>query len=344
MASTKDTPSPPTFGKQDWVVLQVLPEFQPQVVLRDVYEFWETSLCLPEKENELKRIDEAKKSAAKSMTGCRSTMEQLREKYKSQRLERFKPQTFADARFKFLKRKVLTLENELKSRTRGQPKKNRIKCPLCVKTFATNQHMLRHKDIHSGVSSNFKCDICDKCFVQECTLSRHKRTCHIEEKFRCYKCPATYARKDSLEKHLKKGKHHIQSHCIFCDQTIVSISLRAEHEHVIKPRCHPFGKTCKNVVNRRKITQNYAKCKKAKKGPMTWSGSCSCAAHESITCCQHHKSEDTCHPWGQTCAPHCDQVEDNCQDRNKCNTDFRFAEDEKYNKMVSSGFSRDWYT
>jgi len=49
-------PSLPTFDMQDWVILEELSDFQPQVELRDVYKFKETAINLPDKENELERI------------------------------------------------------------------------------------------------------------------------------------------------------------------------------------------------------------------------------------------------------------------------------------------------
>jgi len=53
-------PSLPTFDMQDWLLLEELSDFQPQVELRDVYKFYETAMSLPDKERELQRIKSRK--------------------------------------------------------------------------------------------------------------------------------------------------------------------------------------------------------------------------------------------------------------------------------------------
>ena len=84
------------------------------------------------------------------------------------------------------------------------------------------------------------CDICEKTFSQACTVYRHKRNVHSGVKpYKCEECPAQYAQREKLMKHINRGKHYLEKEpykCPHCDETMIFKSLNAWRKHFIKDR------------------------------------------------------------------------------------------------------------
>lgn len=127
----------------------------------------------------------------------------------------------------------------------------RHKCRDCEKVFTRLENMHRHWiATHSSHPPVLKCDICDKIFTQVGTLRRHEVQIHANpRRLKCKYCPATYARREKLEKHMESGKHHVEYYCINCKQNLIFKSLKAKEEHfkVIhrKGKAH-YLMSCKN--------------------------------------------------------------------------------------------------
>ena len=64
----------------------------------------------------------------------------------------------------------------------------------------------------------YPCDICWKVFKHATNLYRHKKQHTVRPLFVCSKCKLSYLRKDSLRKHLKKGKCNKENVGWVCDK------------------------------------------------------------------------------------------------------------------------------
>jgi len=74
-------------------------------------------------------------------------------------------------------------------------------CPMCGKTFPSEQQQREHTRRHS-LGRQFTCDLCEAKFLSRSALSRHMST-HVNRKpFHCENCGAQFRRKDHLHKHM----------------------------------------------------------------------------------------------------------------------------------------------
>lgn len=109
----------------------------------------------------------------------------------------------------------------------------RVKCPDCDKIFSRKEYMSRHRIAsHTSSSSNFQCDICDKSFAHQRNLDQHKDGVHAGAHYKCKECPATYARKEKLQKHIENGKHLVEFYCGICHQKLVFKNMQALEKHI----------------------------------------------------------------------------------------------------------------
>lgn len=77
------------------------------------------------------------------------------------------------------------------------------------------------------------CDECDKSYSNRDGLKRHKSNEHLGlRNYKCVDCPAKFARKDNLDKHMKRGKHYFMYFCGHCKQEMLLRSKTAKDEHV----------------------------------------------------------------------------------------------------------------
>ena len=129
----------------------------------------------------------------------------------------------------------------------GEPS---FKCLDCNKVFIREWILTRHKETaHSSHPPLYKCDICDKMFTQPGTRTRHKIEVHAGSCFKCNECPATFARKEGLLKHIKSGVHYIEYYCKCCKQNIIFKSLKSMESHyreIPKQGGRYYLTSCKN--------------------------------------------------------------------------------------------------
>ena len=143
----------------------------------------------------------------------------------------------------------------------------KFKCTGCDRVFSREGNMERHRaQEHQDHRPVFKCDICDKVFTQVGSLRRHEVQIHTDPgRLKCPHCPATYARRQKLEAHMKSNKHHIKHYCKCCRQTIIFKSLKAKEEHCQVINLIPRSKwgpkpsttlSCKNNPHPLKCSKN----------------------------------------------------------------------------------------
>ena len=113
----------------------------------------------------------------------------------------------------------------------GNPDRSH-KCPRCEATFVREENMITHKAaIHDKSLPLLKCEICEKVFKRRGALNRHVREVHERKVKVAYDCPVStchdeFARKDNLERHLRRGKHSTRASCRFCREEFMWKSSR----------------------------------------------------------------------------------------------------------------------
>ena len=122
--------------------------------------------------------------------------------------------------------------------------KNRLKCGLCQRKFATPSAHRAHRNYHAP--HKFNCNRCGKTFAFESGLKQHKvihthsklnhcftGTCtkafkwpqdlvrhikrHMQEKWPCTKCDMVFAEKRLLKRHKYKHLSTYRYRCSKCD-------------------------------------------------------------------------------------------------------------------------------
>ena len=140
--------------------------------------------------------------------------------------------------------------------------KDKVKCPECPLTFSQNSDMKRHllmihidptlsyicklcdrvfkheKNMQSHISQvhehdvkAFQCSICSKEYTDKSNLNRHMKS-HTGQRYECWECPATFARKRDLKLHEKQGEHNYSElNCEFCNETFIFKCWDDEDQH-----------------------------------------------------------------------------------------------------------------
>ena len=79
-------------------------------------------------------------------------------------------------------------------------------CETCGKVFKQQTNLCRHKKQHKGVRALFLCLKCNRNYTRKDTLQKHLKKGKCFEsgnEFECKKCRKTYKRKSSLNRHLR---------------------------------------------------------------------------------------------------------------------------------------------
>ncbi|GME69918.1 unnamed protein product [[Candida] boidinii] len=138
---------------------------------------------------------------------CDETRDQDRSNSEINRNDRVTPESFGYGK-------------EIRQSSVSDPNKS-YKCSVCSKSYTRNHNLVSHERTHRDLKP-FKCSTCDKLFTRHHDLKRHE-SLHLKvKKFICrgilsdnetkWGCGRTFARKDSLLKHLQTKK--AKSKCI----------------------------------------------------------------------------------------------------------------------------------
>ena len=94
-----------------------------------------------------------------------------------------------------------------------------------------NHHNLK---VHSSEEDiRVACDECEKSYSTREGLKRHKSSEHLGlREYLCKDCPAQFARKDNLDRHMMRGKHYFMYFCEQCKLTMLLRSRVARDKHV----------------------------------------------------------------------------------------------------------------
>ena len=108
--------------------------------------------------------------------------------------------------------------------------------PSIIKKETLNHHKLK---VHSSKEDlRVSCDECDKTYSNRDGLKRHKSSEHLGLRdYKCLECPAQFARKDTLDDHMRRGKHYFMYFCEQCKLTMLLRSKVARDKHV--KQCSP---------------------------------------------------------------------------------------------------------
>ena len=111
---------------------------------------------------------------------------------------------------------------------------SRVACDECDKTYSNKDALKRHKsNKHLGLKEYKSCDECDKRYSTRDALKRHKSIEHLGlMEYKCIECPGNFARKDTLDEHMRRGKHYFMFFCPQCKLTMMLRSKFARDKHV----------------------------------------------------------------------------------------------------------------
>ena len=81
-------------------------------------------------------------------------------------------------------------------------------CDLCEMILCFEIAVRKHKkQMHSDDKDSIHCDECTKIFYSKQNLNRHKKACHLFEKFHCKECDKVFSYRQTLNEH-NRAKHN----------------------------------------------------------------------------------------------------------------------------------------
>nr|XP_054762573.1 zinc finger protein 665-like [Lytechinus pictus] len=102
-------------------------------------------------------------------------------------------------------------------------------CPICNKSFHSNEGWRKHMIIHLGQGS-FKCSVCSEQFTGKRELQNHMMRRHTTDRpFKCSLCDKTFISKSNLGSH-EKVHSEVYYKCCVCGEEFKNISLMKGHE------------------------------------------------------------------------------------------------------------------
>ena len=103
-------------------------------------------------------------------------------------------------------------------------------CSFCKKTFAREDVMERHQQIHSENRDTFSCDICNKKYNAYATLWAHKKRHSGLKPFKCDICDSAFFDKTHLRSHMVVHSDAKPFECTTCLKCFKSEGLLRNHE------------------------------------------------------------------------------------------------------------------
>ena len=106
----------------------------------------------------------------------------------------------------------------------------RIKCPICFKTYMEKYDMIRHIKRNHNNEKPINCDICGYSFSRIQDLKRHMPVHRDGKLDKCDRCGLTFKRKSELNKHIRFV--HVGTQpciCDFCGFKCPFVSHMAKH-------------------------------------------------------------------------------------------------------------------
>ncbi|XP_077295780.1 uncharacterized protein LOC143918007 [Arctopsyche grandis] len=105
------------------------------------------------------------------------------------------------------------------------------KCPQCPVRFSSYYKRVKHLiDVHDDEAKKYKCKHCSKRYYQSCTLSRHIKAVHLQERRHvCQKCGNSFFDKSGLVEHMLKHTGIKNFHCEICTKSYGRRFTLTEH-------------------------------------------------------------------------------------------------------------------
>lgn len=171
----------------------------------------------------------------------------------------------------------------------GVSQKSLYGCPICLKNFALNKHLVQHVRIHLGLKA-FKCDQCGTTYGREETLKRHLLTHTSKRPHECRICPKSFARAEYLVAHMlahNRTRHectncgvvcssrfnlliHARKHntdkpfiCELCNKSFVRSDFLDNHMEVVHKRNKPKCNVCGKLFSRKDVLKRHMSTHKA---------------------------------------------------------------------------------
>ena len=118
-------------------------------------------------------------------------------------------------------RKTLTATSQMNSRKHELREYREYQCNQKLKVHSSEEDL------------RVLCDECDKTYSNRDGLKRHKSSEHLGLRdYKCLECPSKFARKDTLDDHMRRGKHYFMYFCSQCKLTTLLRSKVARDKHV----------------------------------------------------------------------------------------------------------------
>lgn len=121
-------------------------------------------------------------------------------------------------------------ENEVPLTGTENIKDDRVKCPICTKTFSTIASRRNHMKLHSETNA-YACDECGKAFKCKRYLRIHKNT-HVVGDHTCGICNEKFDNTSKYEYHFKSHTAEKKYKCRYCEKSFIYIRHRISHEKV----------------------------------------------------------------------------------------------------------------
>lgn len=164
-----------------------------------------------------------------------------------------------------------------------EPENSIYECPICLRKFGYNKHLIQHVRIHLGMKL-FKCDKCGIRYGREETLKRHLMMHSNKRPYACSVCPKSFTRAEYLVAHMQahnRTRHvcdkcgvicsskfnleiHIKKHaeekpfvCELCNKSFVRSDFLDNHMEVIHKRNKPKCTICNKSFSRKDVLKRH---------------------------------------------------------------------------------------